>query len=448
MQETWSLERTIGAHNTFVERVLAVTTTKATTTSVNHDAPDVAPAHVAFTIAGILILVVLILMGWGWMSRKLNIRSNARTSTSTSATHAALEHQVEIWTPHGNLSTTILVLACMIPSFLVLGGLQYNFNVTMLVITIFPIGLVIVGAMQTYSKFKSLRKQYWRTKRMGHASDTDTNDNDEDEDADDAHDLRYFESCIRKFEVHTLFADPDEPLARVVLVGTSQIMLLGMYVWGLWDRGPPDLSDPRLYAYYYAGMFMLVAYIAGKLSADKEAHLKWFAHQWRRSIQLGQHAAKREPVNRPSGLFSSPLFWAFYFLGVDLYEDDFSWASEGEITMATLVLRYVLDTLVNTAGLFYIMVGLPIQVAHYPGPVDFVLTALAAFYILEMDNSTDVHTVEIPNFDNERRSMETKDDSEAGDAGANELLTILNDLPSDTRKRLSELLKPSSSHVL
>jgi hypothetical protein len=255
------------------------------------------------------------------------------------------------------------------------------------------------------------------------------------------HGLASFEACLRTFEVHTLFADPDEPLARVVLVGTSQIMLLGMYVWGLWDRGKPDFSEPRLYAYYYAGMFLLVAYIAGKLSGDKESNLKRFAHEWRQSIALGGTPAQRELANRPSGLFSSPTFWAFYFLGVDLFEDDFSWASEGEITMATLVLRYVLDTLVNTAGLFYIMIGLPIQVAHNIGPIDFVLTAVAAFYILEMDNSADVHTVAIPSFENERRSVETANNSEAGDNAA-ELLAILKGLPSEKRERLADLLNP------
>jgi hypothetical protein len=128
-------------------------------------------------------------------------------------------------------------------------------------------------------------------------------------------------------------------------------------------------------------------------------------------------------------------------LGVDLFEDDFSWASEGVITMATLVLRYVLDTLVNTAGLFYIMIGLPIQVAHNVGPIDFVLTAVAAFFILEMDNSADVHTVAIPSFENERRSVETTDDSEA-DGNAAELLAILKGLPSEKRERLADLLKP------
>ncbi|KAI2512746.1 hypothetical protein MHU86_1742 [Fragilaria crotonensis] len=246
----------------------------------------------------------------------------------------------------------------------------------MFVITIFPISLIIIGAIQTLSRFKALRKQYWRTKRMGNV-----------------HGLASVEACLRTFEVHSLFADPDEPLARVVLVGTSQIMLLGMYVWGLWDRGKPDFNEqPRLYAYYYAGMFLL----------------------WRQSIQLGGAPAKRQLANRPSGLFSSPTYWAFFFLGVDLLEDDFRWASEGEITMATLLLRYALDTLVNTAGLFYIMIGLPIQVAHNIGPIEFVLTAVAAFYILEMDNSADVHTVVIPNFDHERRFVDTRmDDSEA-----------------------------------
>ena len=434
-------ETDVGPFTEFVQRVLLATTTTSNTSS---DAPDVAPPQVPFTIAAILILIVLILMACG--SRNVD-----NSATTTTTIDDGGDDNLQIWTPQGNLSTTILVLACMIPSFLVLGGLQCNFNAIMMTVTMFPVSLVLIGAIQTYSKIQSLRAQYWRSKQG-------MVDDNEDHYTTDVR-MAFLESNLRKFEVHTLFADPDEPLARVVLVGTSQIMLLGMYVWGLWDRGPPDFSDPRLYAYYYAGMFMLVAYIAGKLSADKEAHLKWFAHQWRQRQQrqaerknsLGgdSNTAKlrAEPVNRPTGLFSSPTFWAFYFLGVNLYEEDFSWASEGEITIATLVLRYVLDAVVNTAGLFYIMVGLPIQVSHNSAPVDFVLTAVAAFYILEMDNAADVHVVEIPNFDHERRLVDTKDDAE-DDAGANELLTILKELPSDVRARLGELINPSTPSAM
>ncbi len=396
----------------FFKRVLMITT------SSEIDAPDVAPAYVPFMIAGVLSLVVVVLLGWDW------IATTNRNNDGSFVQAVNEGDDFEVWTAQGNLSISVLVLACMIPSFLVMGGIQINFNTTMFVITIFPISLIIAGSIQTFVRFKALRRQYWRTKRMGNVRG-----------------LASFEACLRTFEVHTLFADPDEPLARVVLVGTSQVMLLGMYVWGLWDRGKPDFSEPRLYAYYYAGMFLLVAYIAGKLSGDKESNVKRFAHEWRQSIALGGTPAQRELANRPSGLFSSPTFWAFYFLGVDLFEDDFSWASEGEITMATLVLRYVLDTLVNTAGLFYIMIGLPIQVAHNIGPIDFVLTAVAAFYILEMDNSADVHTVAIPSFENERRSVETANNSEAGDNAA-ELLAILKGLPSEKRERLADLLNP------
>ncbi|KAI2497875.1 hypothetical protein MHU86_16613 [Fragilaria crotonensis] len=417
LQEEPSLLRT-GSLD-FVERILMTTTA----TAMEHDTPDVAPAYVPFMIAVVLSLIVVVMLGWGWMT-------TTNRNNDGSFVQAATEgDDFEVWTSQGNLSITILVLTCMIPSFLVLGGIQINFNTTMFVITIFPISLIIIGAIQTLSRFKALRKQYWRTKRMGNV-----------------HGLASVEACLRTFEVHSLFADPDEPLARVVLVGTSQIMLLGMYVWGLWDRGKPDFNEqPRLYAYYYAGMFLLVTYIAGKLSGDKESHLKRYAHEWRQSIQLGGAPAKRQLANRPSGLFSSPTYWAFFFLGVDLLEDDFRWASEGEITMATLLLRYALDTLVNTAGLFYIMIGLPIQVAHNIGPIEFVLTAVAAFYILEMDNSADVHTVVIPNFDHERRFVDTRMDDSEADVNARELLAILKGLPSEARKPLADLLTAPST---
>lgn len=389
------------ARNYFVKRFLA-----------NQSKNDVAPSSVAFAIAASLFFVAFAFCGFHWIARKLNI-----------SVGAAFGETLDIWTPNGNPTTTVLVLVCMIPSFLVLGGIQYNFNTAMLVVTIFPIGLVIAGGIRTYTTYRELRKQYYRAKRKG-----------------DINGLAYFEACLRKIEVHSIFADPDEPLARVVLIGACQIMLLGMYVWGLWDRGRPNFSEPRLYAYYYAGMFMLVAYVAGKLGGDKEANLKGFAHQWRRSIELGGAITKREVVNRPAGLFNASTYWAFYFLGVEVHGDDFSWASEGEITMGTLVLRYLLNMVVNTAGLYYIMVGLPIQVSHNIGPVDFVLTAVAAFYIIEMDNTGSVRIVEIPNFDNEQRGIDGNNDIRT-----NEVVAILNELPQEKRLRLSDLLREGSN---
>ena len=381
------------------------------------DAQDVAPASVPFAIAGVLMVMVVVLMGWGWISSRL------RNMGAASIVSNVDDDDMELWTPHGTPSTLMLVLGSMIPSLLVLGGIQCNFQATMLVITIVPIFLVVGKALRIFFLFSSLRKQYYRIKRVG-----------------DMKGLAYFEACLRKFEVHTVFADPDEPLARVVLVGSSQIILLGMYVWGLWVHGKPDFGDPRPYVYYYAGMFVLVAYVAGKMAGDMDTSLKQFAQQWRRSIQGGGKPAQREIVNRPLTIFSSPMFWAFYFVGVDLYENDYRWASEGEITMATLLLRSCLDTIVNTAGLFYIMVGLPIQACYNNGPVDFVLTAVAAFYILEMDDTRDLRVVEIPNFDNERRSMHPKHDSDAS-ANTDELFAIIQELPSDTCERLAAILK-------
>jgi hypothetical protein len=368
---------------------------------------DAVPTYVAFMLAGMLVLIVIVMWGWNWIASKLQIDPEIASAT---------EENLEIWTPNGTLSTTIMVLGCMIPSFLVLGGIQYEFQTAMRVVTIFPVAILIIGGTQTYFNYKRHRVQYYRAKRTG-----------------DFHRLAFYEAYLRKFEVHTIFADPDEPLSRIFLIGSSQIILLALYVWGLWDRGRPNFSIPRLYAYYYAGIFMLVSYVAGKLAAQKERNVKTFANKWRTFIRNGGQSPKREIINRPSGFFNSSSFWSFYFLGVEVYGNDYSYASDGEITMATLVMRYFLDVLVNSVGLYYIMVGLPIMVSHDKGPIDFVLTAVAAFYILEMDKVTEHRTINIPNFDKAQKSIDNSENDE--------LISIMKDLPLEMRKRLLDALK-------
>lgn len=97
-----------------------------------------------------------------------------------------------------------------------------------------------------------------------------------------------------------------------------------------------------------------------------------------------------DPVTYQSVFYHCAGFWAYYTGGVYLYKDDFAWATQGnELNRASCNVRYILDLIVNTAGVFYIMMGLPIQVSHDSNPIDFVLNVVAAFYIVELDDCDD-----------------------------------------------------------
>lgn len=84
-----------------------------------------------------------------------------------------------------------------------------------------------------------------------------------------------------------------------------------------------------------------------------------------------------DPVTYQSAFYHCSKFWAYYSGGVQLFRDE---------SKMTCNIRYILDLIVNTAGIFYIMIGLPIQVSHKLSPIDFVLNVVAAFYIVELDD--------------------------------------------------------------
>jgi len=48
--------------------------------------------------------------------------------------------------------------------------------------------------------------------------------------------------------------------------------------------------------------------------------------------------------------------------------------------------RMIMDSIINSAGLAFIMIGFPIQVARQINPMDFVLNVIAAFAIIELDD--------------------------------------------------------------
>jgi hypothetical protein len=155
-----------------------------------------------------------------------------------------------------------------------------------------------------------------------------------------------------------VFQDLTGPTAtRAVVTGISQIILLYMYVWGLWVAGKPDYSDPQIYAFYILGIFIGNFYLAGQEDL-LYSQIRNF-NFWCRTIHAVR-SSKHSITTKDNNVV--------------------------EINWNSLRIRWFLCTLVNTSGFFVVLHGLPLQVAQGRDPIDFVLNVVAAFYIIEIDN--------------------------------------------------------------
>jgi hypothetical protein len=159
------------------------------------------------------------------------------------------------------------------------------------------------------------------------------------------------------------------------LVGMAHFVLMFIYVSGIWhwksekpdivDGKDCDYDDPTVictkrgeYFYHYClAVFVQVGYVIGM-------------DQWKSQVQ-------------------SVVIWANAFHAV--YADG-TWEPEPSIgNKSKLVLfgRFIFSTVVNSAGLIFIMLLLLLHVCvgnPEVVPLDFVLNVVAAFYITELDD--------------------------------------------------------------
>lgn len=207
---------------------------------------DVAPPTTALYAAASLAAVVVLMLACNFLLTKGRERQKSNKSMSKLWTFI-LDCDVfgfHTLDDHGNFTTQFLAPVCAVPPLLVLAGLQYDFEMTLMIVVCFPSLLLIVGALLMLKTRTKIVNEYKTNEREGNTN-------------------WVLEQELRTFQIQTLFADPNEPISRIFLIGLSQLMLLGFYVWGLWDAGRPDFSNRRLYGYYYAGIFLQLAYVVG-----------------------------------------------------------------------------------------------------------------------------------------------------------------------------------------
>lgn len=176
-----------------------------------------------------------------------------------------------------------------------------------------------------------------------------------------------------------IYQDFGRDASRTFLLGIGQMILLSMYIWSIVDDGRPDFSDERTYKFYCLGIFLQVAYVAGKdvLYQSTYNHLSF----WGNVLRAARRGACYEWTppefllyHRPRMAITGSVRGYRYGACVRLRNSPFLW------------FRFLLSTAVNVGGLSIITLLLPMQLASNDEPLRFVLSAVGAYYILAVDD--------------------------------------------------------------
>jgi hypothetical protein len=176
-----------------------------------------------------------------------------------------------------------------------------------------------------------------------------------------------------------IYQDIGRDGTRTFLLGMGQLILLGMYTWSILDDGKPDLSDRRLYIFYCLGISIQVSYLSGQdvLYKSFYSHLTFWGNVFcaaRQGRTYTWEPPKYLLYNRPRMALSGSVRRSNTDATIRLH-DTF-----------TLRMRFFVSTAVNVGGLSIITLLLPLQLANSGDPQSFVLSAVGAYYILEMDD--------------------------------------------------------------
>ena len=151
--------------------------------------------------------------------------------------------------------------------------------------------------------------------------------------------------------------DLSSEFFRNILIGGAQVSLLAAYMAGVYIRGSPDFGNPLTYLYYYIGVFVQTSYVVAK-----------------------------GMINRSMG---SILFWCKVSLATndgEVLQDEKGKQIILKDMRASLIIRMFVSATVNGWGLFWTILLLPLQLASSESFTDFVLNAIAVFFIVELDD--------------------------------------------------------------
>lgn len=153
---------------------------------------------------------------------------------------------------------------------------------------------------------------------------------------------------------------------RAVFLAIGQLTLLAMFIAGLVLRGAPPFEERPAYTFYWVGILVEACYIAGKCQLQAPfINYAFFVNALR--------AARQGKVCVVAGGDGEMKPKEQYAL---VYND------------YTLWVRFMLSMVTNNTGFLLIMLALPMQLSWSDEPTDFVLNAVAAFIVVDLDDLT------------------------------------------------------------
>ena len=168
-------------------------------------------------------------------------------------------------------------------------------------------------------------------------------------------------------------------VAKVFLTFSCQFILLSMYFVDLMSNGRPDFSYVSTYAFYFLGAFIQYIFIAKDTGIGIVNDFFREMEFWEKTLECVQHDK---------------------YLYCDLANEEYK-ENQGHdlvfkkrIHFIFILSRMTLSLLVNQVGKFLINTLLPIHLAHSESSMDFVLNAVAAYFIIEVDNLTEDREIE------------------------------------------------------
>jgi len=161
-------------------------------------------------------------------------------------------------------------------------------------------------------------------------------------------------------EVDNRFQDFGNNFTGTFLLGCSQITLMCLYILAVFEGGRPEFNERRVYVFYCLGSVIQVGYIVGK-------------DLIRQLLFVGS---------------KDLVFWARVLNGSRENEITYDWKDrwDNKLTQPEIWLRMLFSILINQVGMQLLLALLPLQLAGSTNPFDFVLNAVAAYFVIEMDD--------------------------------------------------------------
>ena len=171
-------------------------------------------------------------------------------------------------------------------------------------------------------------------------------------------------------EASDIYLAFEEPLQKVLSVFLCQCLLIWIYVQDIFEEGFLDFSKSRTFLWYFFGIFIQLIYLLLKSELESYRYYLDYDLWW----LLGYTFSNSTNKNSSTITISTE--------GV-MGGDE---ASSNELTIGEIRMRIISSLLVNGLGGIILRPLIPIQLAASKSGIEFILNALAAYYIIELDD--------------------------------------------------------------